>query len=145
MSAIPLETFTFLGSSLLGTLSKLIGMALEARKQEKFLQLQALSAQAKIIDQARRHDNPHFQWTRRAIALLSVFFIIAFPKIVAVFFPCVPVIVGYTELQKGFLFFTDPIAKTVWQHAYGLVITPLDTHMLAAIIGLYFGGSLAQH
>ena len=145
MTALPLETLTFLGSSIVGTVSKLIGLAMAAKKEERLFQLQLMSAQAKNIDDARRYTNPSFQWTRRAISLIAVFFIIAFPKLVAVFCPAVPVVVGYTELQKGFLFFSDPVARTVWQHAYGLVITPLDTHMLAAIIGLYFGGSLAQH
>lgn len=145
MNALPLETLTFLGSSVIGTVSKLIGIALSARRDEKLLQLQVMSARARVVDRARRFTNPHFQWTRRTISLIAVFFIIAFPKIVAVFFPAVPVVIGYTELQKGFWFFSDPSVKTIWQHAYGLVITPLDTHMLAAIIGLYFGGSLAQH
>lgn len=145
MNALPLETVTFLGSSIIGTLSKLLGMFLTAQRERKHLELQAMTTRARIVDQARRYQNPSFQWTRRAISLIAVFFIIAFPKIVAVFFPQVPVVVGYTELQKGFLFFSEPMVRTVWQSAQGLVITPLDTHLLAAIIGLYFGGSLAQH
>jgi hypothetical protein len=140
---LPLETFTFLGSSLIGTVSKLVGLFLAAKREEKLLQLQVMSAQAKIISDARNCAVPSVQWTRRVISLLAVFFIICFPKIVAVFFPHVPVIIGYTELQHAF--FSGATAHTVWQSAYGLTITPLDTHMLAAIIGLYFGGSLAQH
>ena len=27
---------------------------------------------------------------------------------------------------------------------FGVVITPLDTHLMSAIIGLYFGGSLVK-
>jgi hypothetical protein len=145
MNALPLETLTLLGSSIIGTLSKFIGLMVEGRRQEKLLQLQALSARGRLIDQARRYSAPHFQWTRRAIALIAVFFIIAFPKLVAVFAPDLQVVIGYTELQKGFLFLGDPSVKTIWQTTRGLVITPLDTHLLAAIIGLYFGGSLAQH
>jgi hypothetical protein len=26
----------------------------------------------------------------------------------------------------------------------GLIITPLDTHLMSAIVGLYFGGSLVK-
>jgi hypothetical protein len=26
----------------------------------------------------------------------------------------------------------------------GIVITPLDTHLMSAIVGLYFGGSLVK-
>ena len=142
--SFPLETLTFLGSILIGTLSKLVGLWLAANRQEKLLQLQLMSAQAKEIDTARAFTNPQFQWTRRVITLLAVFFIICFPKLVAVFCPAIPVIVSYTEATHGFLGLSGPI-HTIWQSSYGLVITPLDTHMLAAIIGLYFGGSLAQH
>ena len=31
-----------------------------------------------------------------------------------------------------------------WVEFYGLVITPLDTNLVAAIIGMYFGGSLVK-
>ena len=31
-----------------------------------------------------------------------------------------------------------------WKEMVGLVITPLDTHLMSAIIGLYFGGSLVK-
>jgi hypothetical protein len=27
---------------------------------------------------------------------------------------------------------------------FGVVITPLDTHLMSAIVGLYFGGSLVK-
>jgi hypothetical protein len=143
MSAIPLEAVTLLGSSILGTVSKLVSIALNASHEKKMMELKVMSAQAGIIDQARRVTNPHFQWTRRAIALMAVFFIIAWPKIVAVFAPGIEVAYGYSEASKGFLWFDGPM-KLMWQNVHGLAITPLDTHMLAAIIGLYFGGSLAR-
>jgi len=144
MNAIPAELLTLGSSTLLGSLFKFIGMFLDAQRQRKALELQAMSSRFRQVEKARTYTNPHFQWTRRAIALLCVFFVIAFPKIIAVFFPEIPVVIGYTEMSKGFLFF-EGSAKTVWQTAHGLVITPLDTHLLAAIVGLYFGGSLAQH
>jgi hypothetical protein len=33
---------------------------------------------------------------------------------------------------------------TLWKPLEGLVITPLDTHVVSSIIGLYFGGSLVR-
>jgi len=34
---------------------------------------------------------------------------------------------------------------SIWgQSILGLVITPLDTHLMSAIVGLYFGGSLVK-
>jgi hypothetical protein len=143
MSAIPTEMITLLGSSLLGTASKLISLVIESRKQEKLLQLQVMSGEAKIVDRARRYENPHFQWTRRVIALTAVFFVIAFPKIVALLSANTDIAYGYTEATPGFFGFGS-VAKLNWQIVHGLAITPIDTHLLAAIIGLYFGGSLAR-
>lgn len=144
MPPLPVELFTLLGSSVLGGLMQIGSRTLEARRQERVFTLQALNAQAKIIDGARRYENRGFQWTRRTIALISVTFIVAFPKIVAVFFPEVAVNIGYTQMENGFLFFTSDQARVEWVAMHGLVITPLDTHLLSAIIGLYFGGSLTR-
>ena len=33
---------------------------------------------------------------------------------------------------------------TMDKEFFGVVITPLDTHLMSAIIGLYFGGSLVK-
>ena len=116
----------------------------KARQAERTYVLQALNAKAKIVSEARRYENRGFAWTRRLIALTAVFFVIAFPKLVAVFMPGVAVHVGYTEAQSFLFFFTSEESRTVWKEMKGLVITPLDTHLLSAIIGLYFGGSLVK-
>lgn len=139
---LPLELITLLASSFLGGFMRIWGAAINARRQQHLMNIQALKTQASIIKDARQYENKAFQWTRRLIALTSVFFVIAFPKIIAVFFPHVPICIGYPEISKGFLFFTSDISKVQWIHISGLVITPLDTHLLSAIIGLYFGGSL---
>lgn len=141
---IPLELVTLLGSSLLGGVMKIWSKANEARRQERTYMLQTLNAKADIIGQARHYENREFQWTRRTIALTAVFFIIAFPKIVAVFMPETAVFFGYAEMSKGFWFFGSEGERIVWEQMHGLVITPLDMHLLAAIVGLYFGGSLTN-
>ena len=71
--------------------------------------------------------------------------IIVWPKIIAVFWPEIPVTVGYTEFKPGFLFFTEGQESVKWQYLRGLVITPLDTHLVSAIIGLYFGASMVKN
>ena len=144
MPIIPAELLTLLGSSVLGGIMQISSQALEARRRERLFTLQALNAQARIIDEARRYENRGFQWTRRAIALIAVSFIVAFPKIIAAFFPEVTVNIGYTELENGFFFFSSDTPRVQWVALSGLTITPLDTHLLSAIIGLYFGGSLTQ-
>lgn len=144
MPFIPPELVTLLGSSVLGGIMQIGSRTLEARRRERLFTLQALNAKAQIISEARRYENRGFAWTRRLISLVAVFFVVAFPKIVAVFFPGVDVHVGYSELKDGFLFFTSEKPVVHWVAMRGLVITPLDTHLLSAIIGLYFGGSLTR-
>ena len=67
------------------------------------------------------------------------------PKLVAVWYPDVSVIVGYTEVKGGlfnWLFGGDGTVQ--WQAAKGFVITPLDTHIVSAIVGLYFGAGFTK-
>ena len=85
-----------------------------------------------------------FAWTRRIIALVSVFAIVVLPKMVAVFYPDVDVTVGYTNWNPGFWFFREGREIFEWITFQGLVITQLDTNLVSAIIGMYFGGSLVK-
>lgn len=145
LAPIPTELITLLGSSLIGGIMKLWARSQDARRQEHLLAIHALNARAQIVDQARRYENAGFQWTRRLIAIIATIFIIALPKIIPLFHPDIPVHIGYPEIDEGFLFFSSDIEKTNWIELRGIVLTPLDTHLLSAIIGLYFGGSLASH
>ena len=104
-----------------------------------------LSAQTEATDLARKYENKGFQVTRRIIALSAVFAVIVWPKVVPVLFPDVPVVVGYTQWNPGFLFFTEGTESVTWQHMKGLVLTSLDTHLLSAIVGLYFGASMVKN
>jgi len=62
-----------------------------------------------------------------------------------VFAPEVQIIVGYLEFKPGFLFLEGKeVMKWVPMATRGIVITPLDTNLVAAITGLYFGGSLVK-
>lgn len=117
-------------------------MSAQARRHERLFTLQALKGQRCLVEDARRYENKGFQWTRRIIALLAVFFVIVFPKLVSVFWPDVPILYGYSEASRTFLGFGSPLDRIRWMHLHGLVITPLDTHLLSAIVGLYFGGSI---
>lgn len=73
-----------------------------------------------------------------------MFAIVVFPKLVAVYYPDVLVTVGYTQWNPGFMFFTEGREIFEWITFEGLVITQLDTNLVSAIIGMYFGGSLAK-
>ncbi|HSG32527.1 MAG TPA: hypothetical protein VLB82_13405, partial [Thermodesulfobacteriota bacterium] len=100
--------------------------------------------QLKAIDSARNVKDKGFTFTRRVIALTSIFAIIVLPKLVAVYYPDVSVTVGYTNWQPGFWFFKEGREVFEWVTFQGLVITQLDTNLVSAIIGMYFGGSLVK-
>lgn len=140
----PLELLTLGASSILGAIIKVIAKALDARRQERAYYLQALNAKAHILRDARAFEHPGISVVRGSIALTAVFFIIVFPKLVAVWRPEIPVFVGYSELVGGFWFFSAEKEKVIWQQLHGVVLTPIDTHLLSAIIGLYFGGALTR-
>ena len=145
LGGIPLELITMLGSSLLGGFMTMWSQNMKA-KQEAFQRaIDGLAAQSKATDEARRYENKGFQVTRRIIALSAIGAIIVWPKVVPVFWPDLPVIVGWTEWNPGFLFFSEGTEDTVWKSMKGLVLTPLDTHLVSAIVGLYFGASMVKN
>lgn len=145
LGGIPLELITMLGSSLLGGFMTMWSQNMKA-KQEAFQRaIDGLAAQSKATDEARRYENKGFQLTRRIIALSAIGAIIVWPKVVPVFWPDLPVIVGWTEWNPGFLFFSEGTEDTVWKSMKGLVLTPLDTHLVSAIVGLYFGASMVKN
>ena len=142
---IPLELITMLGSGLLSGVMTLWSQSQKAKQSAFDRAIAGLSAQSEATDMARKYENKGFQITRRIIAVSAVMAVIVWPKIVPVLWPDIPVNVGYTEWNPGCLFFTEATEAVKWQALKGLVITPLDTHLLSAIIGLYFGASMVKN
>jgi len=147
MENIPVELLTMLMSTVLGGVMSIWGQSIKARQAQNEMLLDRANFRAGAVDQAREAGlkNQHFAWTRRSIAIMAVFSIIVLPKLIAVWYPEVSVIVGYTEVEGGlggWLFGNQDV--TVWREARGFVITPLDTHMVSAIVGLYFGAGFTK-
>tara|TARA_R100001530_G_scaffold13890_1_gene12700 strand:- start:367 stop:798 length:432 start_codon:yes stop_codon:yes gene_type:complete len=140
---IPFEIITMLGSTLLGGLMSLWSQSIKAKQAQQAMLMERAKFQQKAVQSAREYDNKGFQWTRRIIALTAIFAIVVLPKVVAVFYPEISVTVGYTEFRPGFLFFSEKEVLK-WRALQGLVITPLDTNLVGAIVGMYFGGSLVK-
>jgi len=140
---LPVEMLTMLGSSLLGGLMSIWGQSIKAKQEEQKMLLERADFQMKAVESARTYENKGFQFTRRIIALTAVFFIIAWPKLVPVLFDT-PVILTWTEFTQGFLFLIEKKEVLMDKSFLGLVITPLDTHLMSAIVGLYCGGSLVK-
>ena len=143
MFGLPVEMITMLGSSVLGGFMTIWGQSIKAKQEEQKMLLARSNNQMKHISEARTYENKGFQFTRRIIALPAVFYIIVWPKIVPVFFD-VSVFLTWTEFSRGFLFLIEQKEMLVDRQYAGVVITPMDTHLMASIIGLYFGGSLVK-
>ena len=143
LGGLPVEMITMLGSSLLGGFMSIWSQSIKAKQDEQKMLLARADNQMKHIDKARAFTDKGFQFTRRIIALTAVFFIIAWPKIVPVFFDT-SVWLTWTEFIRGFLFLIEKKEIVMDKEFFGVVITPLDTHLMSAIVGLYFGGSLVK-
>ena len=142
---MPFEMITMLGSTVLGGVMSIWSQSIKAKQAEQKMLIQRAEVQQQGFKEAREYNNVGFQWTRRIIALVAVFAIVLLPKLMPVLSPDTSVIVGYLEFKPGFLFFEGKeIMQWVPMAHKGIVITPLDTNLVSAIIGLYFGGSLVK-
>ena len=142
----PFEIITMLGSTVLGGIMSVWAESRKAKADQQKLLITRGEFNLKSAKQARDFGlkDKGFAWTRRIIALTAVFAIVLLPKLVAIYYPDVLVTVGFTNFQPGFFFFTEGKDVFEWATFQGLVITPLDTNLVSAIIGMYFGGSLAK-
>jgi hypothetical protein len=142
----PFEIITMLGSTLLSSLLSIWSQSRKAKEEQQKLLITRGEFEMKAKQQSLAHGlkDKGFAWTRRIIALVSVFAIVVLPKMVAVFYPDVDVTVGYTNWNPGFWFFKEGREVFEWITFQGLVITQLDTNLVSAIIGMYFGGSLVK-
>ena len=141
---LPCEIITMLGSTLLSSLLSIWSQSRKAKAEEQKLLITRGEFEMKAVQQAREVKDKGFAWTRRIIALTAIFAIVLLPKLVAVFYPTVDVTVGYTNWMPGFWFFKEGREVFEWVTFQGLVITQLDTNLVSAIIGMYFGGSLVK-
>jgi|TARA_R110000787_G_C13051180_1_gene406587 hypothetical protein len=141
--SFPFELITMLGSTILSGVMSMMSQNMKAKQDHQKMLLARGKFQVEAFTAAREYGNEGFQWTRRIIAILAVLSIVVLPKVVVIFFPEISVTVGYTEFKPGFLLIPEREAMK-WVDFKGLVITPLDTNLVAAIIGMYFGGSLVK-
>ena len=147
MLGLPLELITMLGSTVLGGVMSIWGQSIKAKEAQQKMLMERANFNAQQVNTAREagSKDKHFAWTRRLIALSAVFSIIVLPKLVAVWYPDVSVYVGYTEATGGpMAWLFGPAESIQWKMAKGFVITPLDTHIVSAIVGLYFGAGFTK-
>lgn len=142
---IPSELLSLFGSTIFGGVMRLMAKAQDIRREERLLAAHLDESRARILHSVRTYENRFLQWTRRIIALSAIGSIIILPKLTAIFYPDIAINIGYPQLSRGFLFFSSDVEKIKWLTLSGLTITPLDTHLVAAITGLYFGGSIVGY
>lgn len=144
MPLLPTELITLFASSTLSSVFSLLNFNQKAKRDERLATLLALKSDRPVLNMQRIHcqKGPGLQWTRRIIAFIAIFSVILLPKLVAIYKPDLAIHIGYSQVGPGFFFFGGDVERITWAHLKGFVITPLDTHLLSAIMGLYFGGSL---
>lgn len=142
---IPLELLSMLTSTILGGVLSIMAQKSQAEADKQKMLMQRAEFAAAQIDKARDVTDTFTKNTRRYIAFLAVISILVIPKLAPFIDPDMPIYVGYTEtIQQGWWIFASDTDMTQWKPLSGLVITPLDTHVVSSIIGLYFGGSLVR-
>lgn len=141
----PIELISMLVSTVLGGVLSIMAQKTKDKAEEQKMLMQRAEFQSQQFDKAREVTDSFTKNTRRWIALLCVMAIIVLPKLAPFIDPTLPIYVGYTEtIQEGWWIFATDVDMTQWKPMTGLVITPLDTHVVSSIIGLYFGGSLVR-
>ncbi len=142
---IPMELLSMGASTVIGGVLSIMAQKGKDKAQEQQMLMARAGFQSKQFDKARNVQDSFTKNTRRWIALMCVMAIIVLPKLAPFIDPSLNVYVGYTEaVTSGFWIFSSSTDMTLWKPLDGLVITPLDTHVVSSIIGLYFGGSLVR-
>ena len=142
---IPLELLSMLTSTVLGGVLSIMAQKGKDKAEEQKMLMQRAGFQSKQFDKARDVQDNFTKNTRRWIALISVVAILVVPKLAPFISPDLQIYVGYTEsVMQGWWIFASSTDITQWKGMTGLIITPLDTHVVSSIIGLYFGGSLVR-
>lgn len=140
---IPVEIITMLGSAIVGGVLSLMSANQKAKELQMTFMLSDRQSQQKGYQEAREDKGKHVTWVRQFIAVVGIMAVIVWPKFVPVFAPWVNVWVGWTQWNPGFLFIEGREMFT-WKAMNGLVITPLDTHLVSSIVGFYLGGAVTR-
>jgi len=141
----PIELISMLVSTVLGGVLSIMAQKTKDKADEQKMLMQRAEFQSQQFDKAREVTDSFTKNTRRVIAILCVLAIIVLPKLAPFIDSDMPIYVGYTEsIMQGWWIFASSTDITQWKPMSGLVITPLDTHVVSSIIGLYFGGSLVR-
>ena len=138
------ELLPLIGGGVFGALVKLISMGMQNKADERKAMFDAFRAQQGSIDSANTmaNTNSAFAFTRRIIALSITAIIV----LVAVF-PLMQPVNVLQEIQTGGSYLFGLIdttqVKQEWVQLRGSVVLPVVIPSFQAIVGAYFGASIA--
>jgi hypothetical protein len=138
------ELLPLIGGGIFGAVVKLLSMGMQNKAEERKAMFDAFSARQGAIDKVNEvaSTNSYFAFTRRVIALsiTSVIVLLAL-------FPIVQPINVLQEVQTGGSYLFGLIDTTQveekWVQLQGSVVLPVIIPSFQAIIGAYFGASIA--
>lgn len=138
------EILPLIGGGVFGAVVKLFSMSMQNKADERKATLDALAARQNNINTVNEvaSNNSYFAFTRRVIALsiTSVIVLLAL-------FPIVQPINVLQEVQTGGSYLFGLIDTTQveqkWVQLQGSVVLPVIIPSFQAIIGAYFGASIA--
>jgi hypothetical protein len=146
LSAIPAELVTGVVSGALSFMASIFAMKQKAAAEQQRMLLERHHAGEESKQRAEGGtlaNQREKRFTRRTIAITATVAILVLPILAG--WSGVSVVTGWTEMSGGFWPFSGPQSHMVWHQVHGgIVITPLHTHVLMAIIGFYFGSSAAE-
>lgn len=138
------ELLPLIGGGLFGAIVKLISMGMQNKAEERKEMFQAFKAQQGSIDSANKmaETNSGFAFTRRIIAL-SITAIIVLVAVAPIMQP----VNVLQEIQTGGSYLFGLIdttnVKQEWVQLRGSVVLPVVIPSFQAIVGAYFGASIA--
>jgi len=142
--SIPLELLSMGASAVLSGVMTVWSQSLKDKAQAHQSLIERATLQNEIFTKAREFKgSKSFQFTRRIIALSLVGAIVILPKVLPLV--GIPVTIGWTEVESGFWFWSDDKTNVVWHTVEGLALTPWDNHLVASVIGFYFGSSVVKN
>lgn len=143
-----LELLPLIGGGIFGAVVKLISISMENKRNQNEMLINLHKVQQDAHNDANDHaaNNQWFAWTRRALAL-AVTAMLASLIFLPFLDPTIPVNI-MTEVTHGgsYLFglIDTKVTEEVWLQLQGIVFHPVVGDAFLAIIGAYFGSSIAS-
>jgi len=140
----PLEVLTFLGSSGVAGVMKLLSKKVEMDKLAQARDVEERNSLAAAMADARNYKPQGGVWTRRSIVWSMLLTVFVAPIFLA--YSGVPVVYAYSEAKSGFLWglFGGKLSEMKFVEMVGMVILPVHVHIAATVGGFYFGSATVK-